>query len=232
MSSTDHGKRDRALSNDASCGGELCDGAEATVFVVDDEPSARTSLQALVSSLGYPCVVFDSAEAFLQSVEGDPCGCLITDLRMDGISGEALQEELNRRGMMLPVIAISGYADTSTAVRVMRRGAMTLLEKPCRNEELIEAIEQALARDARERERQMRRRDFVRRLNELTDVELEVFNSLLLGRPNKRIAKELDIGLRTVEAHRQRVFEKMGVASVVELAKLAALAGHRLPTGS
>ena len=190
-----------------------------TVFVVDDDPAARDSVAALVTAKGLAVESFESAEAFLASYDRSQGGCLIADLRMDGMDGLQLQQRLIEKGIHLPVILISAYADVPTAVTAMNRGAITFLEKPCGDHELWTNISKAIERDARQRGDQAARDDVTRRLETLTDPEREVLDCLRRGCLNKVIASKLDIGLRTVELRRANIMKKMEADSLAHLLK-------------
>jgi two-component system, LuxR family, response regulator DctR len=199
---------------------------DAFVFIVDDDGSVRDALAWLLRSRRLSSQSFDSAEAFLQMV-GDgfvptrPC-CLLLDVRMPGMSGLALFEKLIERGLHLsmPVIFLTGHADVPTAVSSVKRGAFDFCEKPFSDNALVDRVEQALAQSASiVNARQMRER-LQQRLGELTDREQDVMRLVVEGLPNKRIADQLDISVRTVEVHRARIFDKMEVKSAVELANL------------
>ncbi len=194
---------------------------EPTVFVVDDDEPMRTSLCALVRSMGIRAEAFCSAEEFLENyVEGRP-GCLVTDVRMLGMSGLELQEKLRELDVHLPVIVMTAYATTPLTVRAMQGGALTLLEKPFEENELWDAIRKALAKDAEQRATNERRRELRRRVERLTPVQCEVMDWIVAGKSNKWIAKELDVGIRTVESRRREVFEQMQAESLAELVRLA-----------
>jgi FixJ family two-component response regulator len=193
---------------------------EATVYVVDDDPAARESVSALVNSAGLPVCTFSSAEAFLQNYEPQTPGCLVTDLRMLGMSGLELLEKLQESEAPLPAIIISAYADVPVAVRAMEAGAITLLEKPCQNDELMRAIQKALDRDSTQRQTHARQQEFKRRLATLTGEEHEVMQRMIDGKLNKVIANELLISLRTVESRRHKVLEKMQADSLAELVRM------------
>ena len=193
---------------------------EPTVFVVDDDPAARLSVSALVETMGVAVETFASAEDFLESVSHGRSGCVVTDFRMLGISGIALQERLVAQGIRLPVILITAYADVPMAVRAMEGGAVTVLEKPCRDQLLRENILRALKLDADMRDNHQRINEIRRRTASLSPGEREVLDRLVTGKMNKNIAKELDIGLRTVELRRHQIMKKMRVDSVAELVRL------------
>jgi len=199
---------------------------DACVFIVDDDASVREALAWLLRSRRLPSQSYDSAEAFLQMVEDGfvpnrPC-CLLLDVRMPGMSGLALFERLIERGLHLamPVIFLTGHADVPTAVSSVKRGAFDFCEKPFSDNALVDRVEQALAQSASIVNAQQARERLLHRLDELTERERDVMRLVVEGLPNKRIADQLDISVRTVEVHRARVFEKMEVKSAVELANL------------
>jgi FixJ family two-component response regulator len=193
---------------------------EPTVFVVDDDGDARDSVCVLVRSMGIRAEPFASAEEFLAGyVEGRP-GCLVTDVRMRGLSGVELQEKLIERNIVLPVIVLTAYPQTRVTVRAMTAGAVTLLEKPYDEEELWDAIRRALARDAQRREGVLRQREIRLRVDQLTPGERAVMDLIVQGQPNKAIAKKLGISVRAVENRRSAIFTKMQADSVAELVRL------------
>jgi two-component system, LuxR family, response regulator DctR len=199
---------------------------DATIFIVDDDASVREALAWLLRSRHLTSQAFDSAEAFLEMIEGGfvpnrPC-CLLLDVRMPGMSGLALFERLVERGLhqALPVIFLTGHADVPTAVSSVKRGAFDFCEKPFSDNVLVDRVEQALAQSASIVNAQLARERLRQRLAELTERERDVMQLVVEGLPNKRIADQLDISVRTVEVHRARVFEKMDVKSAVELANL------------
>jgi two-component system, LuxR family, response regulator FixJ len=196
-------------------------GFEPAIFVVDDDESARKSVCALVRSLGLRAEAFASAEDFLAcDISGRP-GCVVTDIRMIGMSGLDLQDRLIERGIRLPVIVLTAYPRTRTTVRAMKAGAVTLLEKPYDEDELWDAIRKALAQEAAGRAEVQLRRDIQQRASLLTQAEREVMRLVVQGKPNKVIAKQLNLSIRTVESRRHDVFAKMSVESVAELVRLA-----------
>lgn len=198
---------------------------EPTVFVVDDEPAARKSLCALVQSFGYRAEAFESGEAFLEQYDAARPGCLVTDVRMRGMSGVELQETLKSQGSQLPVIIITAFAETMLTVRAMKNGAVTLLEKPCRDNELWTATRDALAMDAANREQQANRWNIRARIQTLTESERKVLDLMVGGKMNKQIASELDISVRTVESRRHQIFVKMKTDSLADLIRLVLEAG-------
>lgn len=199
-----------------------------TVYIVDDDASVRDALAWLLRSRRLLSECFESAEAFESRLDDPGTGlplqgaCLLLDVRMPGLSGLALFERLVARGLTqaLPVIFLTGHADVPTAVDAVKRGAFDFCEKPFSDNALVDRIEQALAR-SREHLQAQRERDVLRRrLAELTERERDVMGLVIEGLPNKLIADQLDISVRTVEVHRARVFDKMDVKSAVELANL------------
>lgn len=200
--------------------------SNATVYIVDDDAGVREALAWLLRSRRLPSESFDSAEAveaMLQTrpPQRQPC-CLLLDVRMPGMSGLALFDRLIERGLIevMPVIFLTGHADVPTAVAAVKRGAFDFVEKPFSDNALVDRVEQALARSAGVIAQRQAAESVQRRLAELTDRERDVMRLVIDGRPNKLIADELDISVRTVEVHRARVFEKMDVKSAVELANL------------
>ena len=194
---------------------------DATVFVVDDDDQARESVCALIRSMGLEAESFASGESFLDTYAQDRPGCLVTDLRMLGMSGLELQEALIERGFTLPVIVITAHPRTSLTVHAMRRGAITLLEKPYEDNELWDAIREGIERDARQRTEESQRQDVLRKLQSLTDKERVVMDMIVEGLANKVIARKLDVSIRTVESRRHDVFEKMQADSLAELVRMA-----------
>lgn len=199
---------------------------DAAVYIVDDDASVREALAWLLRSRRLGSQAFDSAEAFLEIIEGAHLpprpACLLLDVRMPGMSGLALFERLVERGLhlALPVIFLTGHADVPTAVSAVKRGAFDFCEKPFSDNALVDRVEQALAQSATIVQAQQVRARLRQRLGELTDRERAVMQLVIEGLPNKRIADQLDISVRTVEVHRARVFDKMEVKSAVELANL------------
>jgi two-component system, LuxR family, response regulator FixJ len=194
---------------------------EPTVFVVDDDESARKSVCALVRSLGLRAEAFSSGEEFLAKYAPGGPGCLVTDLRMLGMSGLDLQDQLLRRGIRLPVIVLTAYPRTHLTVRAIQAGAVTLLEKPYDEDALWDAIRKALAQDTAGRAEIRRRCEIQERAAMLTPAEQSVMNLVVQGKPNKIIAKQLSMSVRTIESRRHAVFTKMGVESVAALVRLA-----------
>lgn len=195
-------------------------GPNGTVYIVDDDLGVRKSLAAAVSAIGLRCCAFDSAEALLAAMPPAWPACIVTDLRLEGLSGLELHERLRAAGVETPVVVITAYAETRTTVRLVQGGALTVLEKPCRLNELTDAVERGIALDRNHRRLADRRREAVERIQSLNDDKLAVLRLITAGLANKVIAARLGVGLRTVEMRRQRIFQQLGVESVAELVRL------------
>jgi len=204
---------------------------ETTVFVVDDDAAARESVVALVGQKGLPARSFSSAEDFLSDYDPTRKGCVVIDVRMAGMSGLDLLKKLKIQKTSLPVVVITGYADVPMAVQAMQEGAVTFLEKPCQEQELWQAIHQALELEQSQHVQRKQRAETQSRLETLTQDELEVFRRLLAGHANKRIAADLDIGLRTVELRRSNIMKKMEATSLPDLVRMAILIDFLKPEG-
>ena len=191
-----------------------------TVFVVDDDESVRSSLRFLLRSASLESRAFGSAAEFLTAYDPSQPGCLVLDVRMPGMSGLELQQELNLRGAIIPVIFITGHGDIPMAVEAMQHGAHHFLQKPFRDEDLIECVRGALAKDAKARAALEEHRAIRAHLQSLTPREREVLVLMASGKPNKVMAHELGVSQRTVEIHRARVMEKSGAASLAELVRM------------
>ncbi|MEX1039383.1 MAG: response regulator [Pirellulaceae bacterium] len=195
--------------------------ATPTVFVIDDDPAARESIGMLITSQGMAVETFPSAEAFLESYRPDRSGCVVTDMKMLEISGVELQQRLLQMGERIPVILISAYANTRIAVEAMRAGAITFLEKPCQQDEILEAVREALALDAKWRSEAGEAVIAEGNYAKLNAGEREVMKLMMEGKANKVIANRLDVSLRTVEARRHNVFKKMDVDNIPDLVRQA-----------
>ncbi len=198
-----------------------------TVFIVDDDLAVRESMGMLMASAGLASCGFPSARDFLAEYEPGVPGCLVLDLRMPGMSGTELQEELDRRGAMLPIIFLTAYADVPTAVGAVRGGAVDFLEKPVDGERLLKRVRDALGIDARSRSRRAEAEGARELLARLTPRESEVLKWVVAGHTNKAIAKVLGISRRTVETHRARIMHKTDAASLPELVRIVGSAGSR-----
>jgi two-component system, LuxR family, response regulator FixJ len=197
---------------------------EPLVFVVDDDAAVRSSLSLLLKSTGHPAATYESAQQFLAAYRDTHPGCLLLDVRMPGLSGPDLQRELNARGATIPVIFMSGHADVPMAVEAMRCGAFDFVQKPFRDQELLDRVERALKADAARRARSQARQVALERLDSLSPREHEVMDRITSGDSNKIIAFRLGISQRTVEIHRARVMEKLDAHSVADLVQLSAAA--------
>lgn len=194
--------------------------APALVYVVDDDDAVRSALKLLVKSVGLAVEGFSSAPEFLARFDAHRSSCLVLDVRMPGMSGLDLQQELNQRGAIIPVIFITGHGDVPMAVDAMQHGAFDFLQKPFRDQDLIDRIQRALARDATNRQ-QLQQGDRIREhLAALTPREHEVLKLLVSGKQNKVMAADLGVSQRTVEIHRARVMEKMEANSVAQLVRM------------
>jgi two-component system, LuxR family, response regulator FixJ len=194
---------------------------EATVFVVDDDAAVCDSLRFLIESVGLRVETFASAGAFLAAYEPGTPGCLVLDLRMPGMSGLELQEQMARRGLNLPVIIITAHGDVPAAVRAMRAGAIDFMSKPFSDQALLDRIHQALEKDAQARSERAARDAVAARIALLTPREREVMDLVVSGKANKEIAAVLDLSAKTVETHRARVMDKMQANSVADLVRMA-----------
>jgi FixJ family two-component response regulator len=192
----------------------------ATVFVVDDDDAVRTSLRLLLKSVGLPVETYGSAQEFLDAFDADRAGCLVLDIRMPGMSGLELQQKLNEIHAIVPIVFITGHGDVPMAVEAMQHGAVDFIQKPFRDQDLIDRINQALERD-RENRAGLKERDAIRRrMEQLTPREREVLDLVTQGKANKVIAGDLNVSQRTVEIHRARVMEKMGASSLAHLVRM------------
>jgi len=187
------------------------------IYIVDDDEALRDSLVWMLESSGYTVAAFDSAEAFLAAWRESMSGCLVLDVRMPGMSGLELFEELGRRRFSLPVIFITGHGDVPMAVSALKKGAADFIEKPFGDQEMLRLVEQCLEQERSSRSKRKLEADTVRRLDHLTQREREVLDLIILGKLNKQIADVLGISIKTVEVHRARVMEKMGAHSLAEL---------------
>ena len=192
-----------------------------TVFIVDDDAAVRDSLGLLLRSMGLPVETFESGRAFLDAGRDSRQGCLVLDIRMPGMSGLELQQELVARHSLLPIIFITGHGDVPMAVEAMQAGAVDFIQKPFRDQDLLDRINQALEKDALGRRMLAERAQIQRRLETLTPREREVLAMIVAGKANKVIAGDLNLSQRTVEIHRARVMEKMGAHSLAHLVRMA-----------
>lgn len=196
-----------------------------TIYVVDDEPTVRDALRLLFQSVGMKVVEFESARAVLDGADSLEAGCLITDLRMPLMSGIDLVKTLRDRGCHLPIVVISGHGDVKLAVRALKAGADDFVEKPFNDQDLLDAVNSALSLPAGGTRASVVSDELAARVEQISQRELAVLKLIVAGRPNKLIARDLDLSPRTVEAHRAHVMQKMKAGSVAELVSLALRAG-------
>ncbi|MDD3326062.1 MAG: response regulator [Zoogloea sp.] len=196
--------------------------SHAFAHIVDDDEAIRDALTWLFRTRQVACRAWESAEAFLEAWQPDWRGCIVLDIRMREMSGLECFEALRERGNSLPVIFLTGHGDVPMAVGALKKGAFDFLEKPVDDNALVDRVIRALASDARRQASEASQATVASRITQLTPREHEVMRLVLAGKFNKVIADELNISMRTVEVHRSRVFEKMGVRSAVELAQLLA----------
>lgn len=193
---------------------------QVTVFVVDDDRAVRDSLALLVQSVGLEVETFAGAGEFLDAYRPDRPGCLITDIRMPGMSGLDLQERLTEDGYHIPVIVLTGFGDVPAAVRALKGGAVDFVEKPFNPQALLDLVQQAIARDTELRQQAAREADVAERVALLTPREQEVMALVVAGKANKVVAIDLAISERTVELHRGRIMKKMQARSLAELMRI------------
>jgi len=194
--------------------------SSATVFIIEDNSNVRKALCYLIESIKLPVQDFVSAKDFLENYNPEHPGCLLTDVRMQGISGLELLEKLTAENIHIPVIITTGHADVSMAVRAMKSGAFDFFEKPVNNQILIESIQQAIEYDLQQREKRSEHEILLKRLSDLTTREHEIMIQVIKGNSNKVIARELSISDKTVEAHRAKVMEKMQAAHFADLVRI------------
>jgi FixJ family two-component response regulator len=192
----------------------------ATVCIVDDDEAVRGSLKLLLKSIGLPILAYASAADFLAEFDPQRRGCVVLDIRMPGMSGLDLQQQLNARGAIVPIIFMTGHGDVPMAVEAMQQGAMDFLQKPFRDQDLIDRIHKAIDKDRAGRELLGQREQIQARIAELTTREREVLGLIVAGKQNKVMAAELGVSQRTVEIHRARVMEKMGANSLAHLVRM------------
>src|SRR5690349_2096345 len=207
----------RVLLHAADCCRESPMSKGPVVFVVDDDPSIRSSLKFLMSSVGLQVEGFDSADALLKQELPDAPSCLVLDVRLRGLSGLDIQRRLVARNCHIPIIFITGHGDIPMSVRAMKAGAVEFLTKPFRDQDLLDAVRIALEKDRARRERQKEVSDLKERYNSLTPREQEVISMVVSGMLNKQIADQLGTAENTVKVHRSRAMEKMQAQSLADL---------------
>ncbi len=199
--------------------------SEAIVHVIDDDDAVRGSMSFLLRSADFEVEAYESAQSFLDAVKSGVSGCVVTDMRMPGMSGLDLLRQLQQLKIALPVIVVTGHGDVQLAVEAMKAGAVDFLEKPFDDRRVLEAVRMALERRPAEAARTPEQDAIAARLESLSQRERQVLNGLVAGQPNKTIAHELGISPRTVEVYRANVMTKMQAGSLSELVRMALLAG-------
>ena len=194
--------------------------AASLVFVVDDDPSVRSSLKFLLSTVGLQAETFESADSFLCRKPADIPSCLVLDVRLPGLSGLDFQRELATRNVCIPIVFITGHGDIPTSVRAMKAGAVEFLTKPFRDQELLDAVRLALDRDRARRKHDKEVADLRQRFDSLTSREREVISMVAAGKLNKQIADQLGTAENTIKVHRSRAMEKMHAESVADLVRM------------
>ncbi len=194
--------------------------AKPIVFIVDDDDAVRESLEFLMKSIDQPAESFASAQEFLDAYDQDKPGCLLLDIRMPGMSGLELQEKLDEMHAVIPVIFITGHGDVPMAVNAIKAGAADFIQKPFRDQELIDRIKEVLEDDAENRADRLEKSEVIKRMETLTERENEVMEQVVAGKANKVVAIDLNVSQRTVEIHRANVMEKMKAKSLAQLVRL------------
>lgn len=194
--------------------------ADPKVFIVDDDAAVRRSIRMLIRTIGIEAEAFASAKDFLDAYDPKQPGCLVLDVRMPGMSGLELQEKLRDMNANLPIIFVTAHGDVPMAVNAMRSGAVDFIQKPFRDQELIDRVQQALEQDARSRAALAGKEEIQRRVSALTPREREVMDMVVAGKANKVIAANLGLSERTVEIHRSRVMKKMEAESLPQLVQM------------
>jgi two-component system response regulator FixJ len=196
---------------------------EGTVYVLDDDQAVRRSLERLLSSANFEPITFDRPETFLTAAKNLKTGCILLDVRLPGMSGLEVQEQLHEMKNDLPIIVMTAQGDVQTAVRAMKAGASDFLEKPYSDDAVLGSIEAALAKGTSS-DRSDEIADAVRRVASLSPRERNVLDGLIEGRPNKMIAYQLGLSVRTVELHRARLMERLGMRQLAEALRLGIMA--------
>lgn len=204
---------------------------KAVVMIVDDDPSLRTMLGRLLGTVGLKCIPFASPEEFLRTPPPDTPACLILDVQMPGLSGLDLQRELAKAGHRLPIVFMTGHGDIPMSVQAMKAGAVAFLTKPFRNQDLLDAVNEAINLDRHARQRREELANLRERYESLTAREREVFALVAVGLLNKQIALQLGTTERTVKAHRGQMVQKMQAESVADLVRMADKLGISSPEG-
>ena len=195
--------------------------AKQSVFIVDDDEAVRGALRLLMKSVGHEARTFDSGDEFLAYCSPGILGCLILDIRMPGMSGLELQQKLHKQGVNIPIIFITGHGDVPMAVQAMKYGAMEFLQKPFREQDLIDLVNQAFEKNEKSHELALQRMEIEPRIEKLTARERQIMEMIVQGNANKVIAIDLCVSQRTVETHRTRIMRKMQAKSLPELVQMA-----------
>ena len=201
------------------------------IHVVDDDAAFRTAIARLLQACGYRVAVYESGDRLLQCPPGTEPGCILLDIKMTGVDGLALQDELAQRGVILPIVFLTGYGDIPTSVRAIKAGAEDFLSKPVSRETLVETIERALARYEQAHQVQTQLAALRALVDTLTPRESQVFALVVRGKLNKQIAYQLGASERTIKAHRHAIMEKLHVASLAEAVSIAERLGMLAPPG-
>ena len=192
-----------------------------TVFIVDDDPAVRDSLRWLIESLQHPVETFASAQAFLDAYTGDKPGCLVLDVRLPGMSGLQLQKKLQDDGIDLPIIVITGHGDVPMAVRALQAGALHFLEKPFRDQEILDCVQETLELAGNRHSTRLQKDQILGRMETLTPREYQIMKDIVKGHTNRSIGEKHDISTKTVEIHRTRVMHKMEADTLPDLVRMA-----------
>lgn len=196
------------------------DKTKQTVYIVDDDQAIRYAMEMLMRSVGLSFEIFHSADDFLVDHSNERAGCLVLDIRMPGLGGLELQEKLLELGSSLPIIFITGHGDVPMAVEAMQKGAVDFIQKPFRDQELLDRVAEAMKTDEQRRSAREEKAEVSSHMEKLTNRERQVLDLVVTGKPNKVIAYELGVSQRTVEIHRARVMEKMQAKSLADLVRM------------
>lgn len=200
------------------------------VYIIEDDDAVRDSLQMVLESIGHETQAFASADSFLSAYNQDMAGCIVLDIRMPGMNGMELQRKLNEFNSILPIIVVTGHGDVPMAVEAMQQGAIDFIQKPYREQELLDRINKAMELDEANRDSLQQRQIIMGKMAELTPREQDVMKLMVEGKANKVIAADLDISQRTVEIHRARVMDKLSANSLAHLVRMFLAVENQLPS--